>query len=312
MGVLRVTLKGFFLAILAVSCNSMTDSPAEKPDGPEAVFYAGAESLQRASQKTKTFADENFSVLWNADDRISIFNKNTANRQYKFTGKDGDNAGNFEVVAESGSITSEAVSSVYAVYPYYESTQISKDGIVKLSLPQEQTYGTNSFGRGANTMIAITDGNFLSFKNVGGYLALKLYGDDVTVSKITLQGNKSEKIAGNAEITIKVGETPQVVMEESSTDLITLVCDPPVQLAAGNGNYTYFWFVVPPTAFSEGFAITVTNDQGKTYSKSTSNPLTVLRNYISTMAPLRIPSSFVSGDDSTEGTEIVDIIDGIW
>ena len=301
MGASRVYMKWFFLVMIgtalgAVSCNSIADSPAKGPAESETAFFAGAESLQGSTPKTKTFADKNFSVLWNADDRISIFNKNTYNQQYKFTGNDGDNAGRFEEITESGFITGEAISSVYAVYPYYENTQISKDGIVKLSLPQEQKYGANSFGRGANTMIAIADGNFLLFKNVGGYLALKFFGEDVSVSKITLQGSKSEKIAGDAEITIKVGETPVAVMKDSSTGIITLVCDPPVQLAAGSSDYTTFWFVIPPTTFSEGFTITVTDDQGGTYSKSTSNSLTVLRNFISSMAPLKIPFTYGSGD----------------
>ena len=69
----RVYKKWFFLAMIgiafwAVSCNSITDLPAEKPDESKAVFYAGSESLQGVSAKTKTFADKNFSVLWNGAD----------------------------------------------------------------------------------------------------------------------------------------------------------------------------------------------------------------------------------------------------
>lgn len=296
----------WLLMTFSVSCESTVD----QAPSPSPIFHASIEALGAAGDQTKVYADSQLRVLWNADDRISVFNKRAYNQEYKFMGEDGDNAGNFEAVGTIGE--GNSLPYIYAVYPHNVGTDISDDGRISITLPAEQTYLTHSFGRGINTMISVTQGNDMCFKNVGGYLALKLYGDDVSVSKITLQGNKSEKIAGNAEITIKVGETPSVVMKDSSTDIITLVCNPPVQLAAGSGDYTYFWFVIPPTSFSEGFAITVSDDQGRTYSKSTSNSLTVLRNYISSMAPLRIPSSFVSGDDSTQGTEIVDIIDGIW
>jgi hypothetical protein len=225
-------------------------------------------------------------------------------------GEDGDNAGNFEAVGTIGE--GNGLPYIYAVYPYNVGTIISDDGRISITLPAEQTYLTHSFGRGINTMISVTQGNDMYFKNIGGYLALKFFGEDVSVSNITLQGNKSEKIAGNAEITINVGETPVVVMKDSSTDIITLVCDPPVRIGSDNSSYTTFWFVIPPTTFSEGFAITVTDDQGRTYSKSTSNTLTVLRNHISSMAPLRMASTFGNGDDLIPGTEIVDIIDGIW
>lgn len=42
-------------------------------------------------------------------------------------------------------------------------------------------------------MTAITDDYFFAFKNVGGYLSLRLYGDNVSVSRITIKGNNGEK-----------------------------------------------------------------------------------------------------------------------
>lgn len=296
----------WLLMAFSVSCETSVDQASVTSP----IFHASIEAFGAAGDQTKVYADSQMRVLWNADDRISVFNKRTYNQEYKFMGKDGDNAGNFEAVGTVGE--GNSLPYIYAVYPYNVGTDISDDGRISINLPAEQTYLTHSFGRGINTMISVTQGNDMYFKNVGGYLALKFIGEDVSVSKITLQGNKSEKIAGDAEISIKVGETPVVVMKDSSTDIISLVCDPPVRIGTGNSNYTTFWFVIPPTTFSEGFAITVTDDQGRTYSRSTSNTLTVLRNHISSMAPLRMASTFGSGDDLIPGTEVVDIIDGIW
>lgn len=79
---------------------------------------------------------------------MSIFNRSTFNREYRFTGADGDNAGSFAPVQEGNAGAGNPLEHIYSVYPYREST-LAGDGILSLTLPQEQSYRRDSFGRTA-------------------------------------------------------------------------------------------------------------------------------------------------------------------
>ena len=168
-------------------------------------------------------------------------------------------------------------------------------------LPAQQAYKSHSFGVGANTMATVTDNNFLAFKNVGGYLSLRLYGDNVSVSQITIQGNNGDKIAGKASISMPLGGTPTVTMDASATDAISIVCDPVVKIGATAETYTDFWFVIPPVTFEKGFTITVTDEKGWTFTKSTSRSFTVTRNQLDWMNALKVVTELTGVEPGNEG-----------
>ena len=252
------------------------------------VFHASTEGP--AAPKTKVYADSKMKVLWNEGDQISIFNKITYNHGFEFDGEDGDTAGGFTQFTEISSpfVTWADLDNVYAVYPYSTKTKIDNEGVMTVTLPSEQTYKVNSFGIGANTMVAVTDDRLLMFKNVGGYLSLRLYGEGISVSRITIRGNDGEKIAGKAKIEIPLGGMPTVTMTETATDAVTLICDPPVALGSSAEAYTDFWFVLPPITFEKGFTITVTDDKGGVFEKETSKSFTVTRNQLDWMSALKV------------------------
>ena len=138
------------LLVLLVSCRNEQEDPAVPvaPVSPEAeseVFYGTTEN----GPDSKAFADADLKVLWNADDRVSIFAKDNYNRQYRFTGEDGANAGAFERVDTGDASEAQALTCNYAVYPYSPATAVSSDGVLTVSLPAEQAYKENSFGAGA-------------------------------------------------------------------------------------------------------------------------------------------------------------------
>ena len=120
----------------------------------ENVFHARIESP--ANLETKAYVDDRLKVLWDENDRVSIFNQYTFNQEYKFNGKTGDNAGTFTMIPNDDFVTGNALDLVFSVYPYSEETRIDNDGVLSLILPARQTYRKNSFGRGANTMISCT------------------------------------------------------------------------------------------------------------------------------------------------------------
>ena len=253
-------------------------------------FYA---TTEQNSQETKVYADEDLKVLWNAGDLLSVFNQRTYNSKFEFKGEDGDNAGDFEDVTPSGLHSGNALDNIYAVYPYSSGNKINNAGnTITLTLPAEQQYKAHSFGIGANTMVAVTDDSYLAFKNLCGYLQLRLYGDNVKVSSIKIQGNNGEKIAGKANVAVGLGALPTVTMDETATDAITLVCDSPVQLGTTADNYTDFWFVIPPTTFSGGFTITVTDEQGGVFEKTTTKSLTIQRSIMEWMSALQVTPNY--------------------
>lgn len=227
-------------------------------------------------------------LSWSANDAISVFAKNAGNSKYTYTGTDNQFA---EATTESGA----ALAKYYAVYPYSSATSISAQGVVSLTLPAEQTYSnaSGSLGLGANTMVAVSNDTNLEFQNVCGYLRLNLWGDGVKVKSIKLEGNDNEPLAGAATINVA---TTALSMANSATKSITLNCGDGVQLGTSAAEATPFWFVVPAQEFTEGFTITITDDNNKVMTQSTSTSREVLKNHVHTMTTLKVVPEAVSGD----------------
>ena len=292
-----ITMKNrFFIlglaAVLFAACavNEVDKAnPAMADGGEDVTFYASIEGAD-----TRVYADDQLRVLWNADDRVSIFNRTTYNRQYRFDGQDGDNSGVFKKVPTDDFVTSNPLDYVYSVYPYKEETKISNDGELTVFLPAEQTYREDSFGLGANTMIAVADDNELMFKNLCGYLMLRLYGDNVAVTSISLKGNNNEPLAGKASVVAAIGADPTLSLDASATGVITLTCPTPVTIGTTAATATAFWLVVPPTTFTNGITITVETGDGRRFEKRTTGRLVISRNTRSKMAALEVIPGYMN------------------
>ena len=272
------------VALLASCATKEIDVQAPTQDNVE--FYASFE--QPAEDGTRVYANQDLLLRWTADDRVSIFDKNTYNWQYRFLGETGDNAGDFGKVQGAEYMTGNEISNVVSVYPYQKTTKISESEVITVTLPAEQAYAENTFGLGANTMVSVSSDNFLQFKNVGGYLMLKLYGEGVSVKSITLKGNNGEKLAGKASVTMPLDGVPSVTMASDATAEITLSCETPVQLGTTGDNSIQFWFVVPPMTFSKGFSISITDADERHFEKSTNKSIAIERNKLAKMTPLEI------------------------
>jgi len=280
----RLFAYGLTIALLA-ACSTQ-EKDFQTPQQDDVIFYATFE--QPAEEGTRVYANEDLLLRWTADDRVSIFNKLTYNQQYRFAGETGDNAGGFRKVDTDEFVTGNAIPHVVSVYPYQETTKITESESLTVTLPAEQHYTENTFGLGANTMVSVSSDNVLQYKNVGGYLMLKLYGEGVSVSSITLKGNNGEKLAGNATVKMPVDGDPSVEMASEATTEITLICETPVQLGATAEKSTQFWFVIPPVTFSKGFTVSITKTSGSVFEKSTSKSVTIERNHLSKMSPIEV------------------------
>lgn len=178
------------------------------------------------------------------------------------------------------------------MYPYSTSTKIDYEGNITLNLPKVQDYAPNSFGLNANTMVAVTGGTddyFLPFKNVCGYLGLKLYGNH-TIKQISLTGKNGEKIAGKAVVKASHTEVPSLTMDQTTaaSDSIYLNCSEGVQLSTSATEPTIFWFVVPPTTFENGFTVTATTTEGRVFRHQSIKSQTISRNVCKMMPAFEV------------------------
>ncbi|MBR4065036.1 MAG: leucine-rich repeat domain-containing protein [Tidjanibacter sp.] len=283
------------LATLLCGCAQFADDEVntQKIVAPESIEASFEEPSSR------TYVENDRYLRWTAGDEISYFPGVTFNMEYRFTGVTGANNGSFSKVTV-GPVTGNELSRNYAIYPYDEDIAVSDEGVISLNIPAVQKYAENSFGVGANTMVAATNGindEVLKFRNVGGYLKIKLYGDDVTVKSVKLQGNNNEKIAGPALITATYGNDPTVVMTAEATTSVTIDCEEGVTISNNSETPTEFWFVLPTVTFEDGFTITVTDINDGTFVKSTSNTFTIDRNMIQPMKEL---NAIIEGGSSPE------------
>lgn len=259
----------------------------------------------------KTVLDENNNIRWSEGDQIVAFMKTSLGLKYQL--KDsyiGETSGYFSKVSSGSSDDLGAGMEwdhIVAYYPYAESIKCAKIGdnyAIDVVLPTEQTYEADSFGGGAWPMVAVSNDNDITFKNVCGGMKLQLKGTQKVVA-IKLEGKNSEKLSGAATVTAYTDETkPAITMASGASTSVTLDCDSGVQL--NESTATEFIIALPPVLFSKGFTVTVTDDAGNPYTVETDKANTVLRSSLLVMPDFKLDAS--SGDDSGgEGEEIIPV-----
>lgn len=276
----------FIIAIMAMFAGCAKNNEAVNVDDKTPHFRA-----LFAEDATRTFIDEQIRLRWMSDDRITIFVGTTRNKQFAFAGETGDNAGDFNEIKSASFGTGNDVERHYAVYPYISSTKLDESGYITYTFPAIQSYAVDSFGAGANTMVAVTedlDDFDLRFRNVCGYLKLQLYGTEQAVKSIVIKGNTNEKIAGKAKIIPVTNGAPTTEMQSTATSVVTLDCGDGVMLGGDAQSATTFWIVIPPVTFKSGFSITINGLYGGAFVKSTAKSITVERNKYFSMSALPV------------------------
>lgn len=273
-------------AIMFASCsNEFTESQQQSSINIPEKIYAEIDDAT-----TRTYVEAGNQLRWSEGDEISYFPTISCNIQYRFDGETGDNGGSFTMVTADKLYTGNELENTYALYPYNEYSRISDEGVIYYTLPNVQKYAKNSFGLGANAMVAVTNDNILRFKNLCGYIKIKCYGEDIEVASITLQGNNNENLAGYAHITATLDNDPVLNITKNEAKSITLQCDSPVTTGDSKENATEFWFVVPSQTFEKGITVRITlaDANETTIVQSTDNPVVVDRNTIQPMSAFEV------------------------
>ena len=257
-------------------------------------FYAVFENAD-----SRTYLDDRVRMRWHEKDCVTLFRKNTYNRTYMFKGQTGANAGGFgQVSVDDEFWYGTDVSYNYAVYPH--STDITLDEtdcFLTVKMPAEQTYAEKSFGVGANTMVSVSESSQLIFKNVGSYLRLRLYGNEISISSITITAKGEQAISGEAKVTAVIDGDPTCEMIGTGKS-IRLTCPTPVDISSSVESPTEFWIVVPPVILSDGFSLLITNAKNNTQTVDFNQSFTFNRNkYITITGEVKISNDEGNGDD---------------
>jgi hypothetical protein len=295
----------FFSALVLVSScvkieptgpvqNNQANDSALNSGLPE-VLYASV--VDEQAPETRTYLN-NKTVMWQHNDAVSFFYGNQQNARYAYTGEIPDSKVKLELIEHGNTGAVHKYSR--GVYPYDPNITVVTEGEVdkiNVTYPADQPYAPNSFGRGANLMIATGDGptgEMLHFRNACGYLVIKLYGD-ATVKNIQLTSVSGvDKISGKATIVTDENDIPMVTMSDGASTVVTLDCSnggAGVALGADAANATEFWFALPPVNFKSGIRIVVTDINDMIYTKQTTNAVNITRNNIQPMAPLQFVSN---------------------
>ena len=260
------------------------------------VLTDHSESLvgkMEAMQSTKTSMDENNNVLWSDGDQITAFLRTSLGAKYQVTPV---SSGKTAAVFTKKSLTGDdnlfagvELEHNIALYPFADDTYVEKSGEnynVTSKLPSIQTYAAESFSNGAFPMVAVSENNELTFKNVCGAIKLQLKGTQ-TIKSIVIEGKNKEKLSGAATVTAyPSGLAPAITMSADASTSVTLACGDGVQLTENAA--TDFIIALPPVLFSKGFTVKVADSDSRTYTVETDKANTVLRSSILVMPVVKL------------------------
>ena len=263
--------KSLFFALIAILFTACTSDIAELyAPIQKGVLYTSFD------EDTRILLNEELKTVWTEGDEVSVFYKSYINECWKFTGKTGDTSG--QLVRQGSGAANTATKTIVALYPYSSSHSLLGSTLL-FTIANEQKYAANSYGNGDNMMLAVSEDEYLSFKNLFGYLRLSLTGSS-TVDYITITANGGEAIAGGARLNIS---TLDISFMSNRSSTITLDCGQGVELSA---TPVTFHFALAPQVYKSGFTITAHCTDGTKITKSTDKQITIVRNHILPMATL--------------------------
>lgn len=285
------------LTAFVVLCSCLEMNPSFSESQP---FFAQIEEIT----STKTVMDANNNIRWLAEDQITVFAKSPLALKYQVADESiGNTSARFELVSENNHNnlnTSIEWDSNVAYYPYSEVISAKESGhsySLSAALPSEQTYSPASFGNGTMPMVAISENNNFTFKNVCGGMKLQLKGNQKIVA-IQVEGKNEEKLSGNSTVTVSQDNAlPDITMNQEANTSVTLVCNSGVQLS--NIKTTDFIIVLPPVDFTNGFTVKITDNCGQTSIIETNKFNRVLRSSLLVMPEVTLaknPVDYAYGD----------------
>jgi hypothetical protein len=248
------------LAVAAVSsCSYEEHGLTPEVDGPQPAEELVPLCISTGDM-TKTSL-QGSTVNWTSDDEIAVFDNVNYPNKFTITSVDGSYA-----VFEG--LVSVGTTDFYAVYPYSSAKSIDASNIT-VTLPAAQTSAAGTFAEEHNISVArgvkvpgeeSVEG--IRFDNVCGLIRFTVPQRIAAVKNVVFQA-ENRSLAGDLIIS---KDDLKVESVANGTNSVSMSGD----FAAGST----FYFVVAPGEVN-GFSITVTAQNGATYSKVSSKSFTV-------------------------------------
>ena len=305
----------YIIAALALfACEKAEDFDQPTLDGtasgtglPEVIYASMAD--ENDTTATRTYADGK-TILWHGGDEILYCADKSCGAKYVFNGEDGAASAAFDKVTDGAQMNVQATHSL-GIYPYnandiqpsFFENQKAEHFYwrTKLKYQQEQTYAPNSFGRGANLMIAAgkdaTDDD-LYFRNACGFLVIKLYGIAAKVNEIVLYPKDTENFKFPAKYTIEADRNGKISFYKDNNDTgfswFKIDCSNDgngVEVGSDREHATEFWFALPPMTIKGGIKVRVEDIYTNVTVKETTKDITITRNEIQPMAAFEVTNN---------------------
>lgn len=165
---------------------------------------------------TRTDMGDDYSVLWNEGDLVTIFNKTTDNLQYEAVNVNGSST---DLQHKSGVRGNKTLDHNYAIYPYDATATLSGE-VLSTSIAAEQTFVADSDLHHA-VMVAKSAETSLNFSNATSLLRCHL---NTIIGGTTLKSIKvvsaSNDIAGKVTIDMANGAVAEVVDGEGVKEIV--------------------------------------------------------------------------------------------
>ena len=241
-------------------------------------------------EDTRIQLNEEQKTVWTKGDYLSVFNKSDLNEGWVYEGETGARSAELCFEFSAGRATKQ-LDKIVAVYPYSHYT-IADDYKVTATLPIEQQYLADSYGKNGNIMVSCGESTNLRLKSVYGWLKLQLTGNGEVVKSIVLTGNKSEQLAGSVVID---PTDASLQLNDSASTMLTLNCGDGVTLGS---EVTTFYIGVPPQTFTEGFTAVVKCSGYSEMELKTTKSIKIDRNTIQPMGA--VAHNAEPGPDATQ------------
>jgi uncharacterized protein (TIGR02145 family) len=281
------------MIVVAMATAMLTS--CRKGNAPADGFCA---TIEKTGGNAKThinpdWANDNSTILWSSYDLIKVANNSgqTGCQTLTFGLAEGENtaSGTFYTNEEHEDFFESDYVALYPAYNADESENTISGTTATFHIPATQVYKENSFGEKSMPMVAYSETQSLSFKNLFGGLCVPLTGDNVTVKRLVLTSHvATDNLCGtftadcNGNANDNYGLT---CTNETPCPSVTLDCGEGVLLTANDS--VFFCIMVPPGAMngtgeSAGFSIAVYDPEDALVCtlSTTVNPL-ITRNNIS-------------------------------
>lgn len=272
------------IAFMGLTCTSCTQDDSLNFVGDENTIFTG----ELESVSSRTSLDGN-AISWVEGDELSFFTGNNYNRQYMVSElKDGK--ATFVPVSFIRPDETIEFKGNYAVYPYNNANSITATGTISAPVPAIYTYESRSSFISSALMASTSSCTSFSFKNVQGYLRLRLCAeipeDYAKVESVTLTSS-SMNLSGTAEIAWDNDGFPvtRIKNDNDAGKSLTVTLKTPQFLPSEeSGDYVEFYVPVVPIEFpAEDIELKITFTDGETYAKKNNNLITIVRREVTGM-----------------------------